>query len=132
MIFLDTSYINGLIIRNDSYENFSENIRPILQKEAKVTNVIVLVEVLNSLKPNNFNGDINDIIFCLLNLDIFDWLSAEDYKSAMDLFKYYGGSINYADCTILQSMRKHGITKIASFDSDFDKIKGIQRIGGFT
>ena len=62
MIFLDTSYINGLVIRNDSYENFSENIRPILQKEAKVTNVIVLVEVLNSLKPNNFNGDINDII----------------------------------------------------------------------
>ena len=131
MIFLDTSYINGLIIRNDSYENFSENIRPILQKEAKVTNVIVLVEVLNSLKPNNFNGDINDIIFYLLNLDIFDWLSTEDYKSAMELFKYYGGSINYAHCTILQSMQKHGITKIVSFDSDFDKVKGIQRIGGF-
>ncbi|WP_405269806.1 type II toxin-antitoxin system VapC family toxin [Methanobrevibacter sp.] len=131
MIFLDTSYINGLVIRNDSYENFSENSRPILQKEAIVTNIIVLVEVLNSLKPNNFNGNINDIIFCLLNLDIFDWLSDEDYKSAMELFKYYGGSINYADCTILQSMQKHGITKIASFDSDFDKIKGIKRIGGF-
>ena len=132
MIFLDTSYINGLVLRNDSYKNLSESIRPILQKEAKVTNITVLVEVLNSLKPNNFNGDIKEIIFHLLNLDTFDWLSAEDYKSSMELFRYYGGSVNYADCTILQSMQKHGITRIASFDSDFDKIKGIQRIGGFS
>lgn len=131
MIFLDTSYINGLILRRDSYKNYSECIRPILEKEAKVTNITVLVEVLNSIKPNNFKGNIREIIFHLLNLDEFDGLSADDYKSAMVLFRYYGGSVNYADCTILQSMQKYGITRIASFDSDFDKIKGIQRIGRF-
>ena len=53
----------------------------------------------------------------------------DDYKEACVLFRYYGGSINFADCTILQSMQNHEITRIASFDKDFDKIKGIQRIG---
>ncbi len=65
-----------------------------MKNETKATNITVLVEVLNSLKPYNFNWDISDIICCFLNLDAFDWLSSEDYKSAMDLFKYYGGSIN--------------------------------------
>ena len=131
MIFLDTSYIKGLILKNDSYQIFSENIKPILETETKATNITVLVEVLNSLKPNNFNGDIREIIFQLLNLDTFDWLTAEDYNSAMEVFNYYGGSVNYADCTILQSMQNHGISRIVSFDSDFDRIRGIKRISGF-
>ena len=98
------------------------------ETETKATNITVLVEVLNSLKPNNFNGDIREIIFQLLNLDTFDWLTAEDYNSAMDLFNYYGGSVNYADCTILQSMQNHGISRIVSFDSDFDRIRGFSRV----
>lgn len=61
----------------------------------------------------------------------FDFLKVDDYQNAFGLFKYYNRSINYADCTILQSMQNHGITRIVSFDSDFDKIKGIQRITGF-
>ena len=49
MIFLDTNYINGLIIKRDSYNDFSRNIKPFLEKETKATNITVLVEFLNSL-----------------------------------------------------------------------------------
>ena len=131
MIFLDTNYINGLIIKRDSHNAFSKNIRPFLAKEAKATNITVLVEVLNSLKVNNFNGNFDAIIAKLVNLDVFDYLSVEDYQKAMDLCKFYNFSINFSDCIILVSMEKHRINKIVTNDSDFDKIKGIQRIGGF-
>ena len=131
MIFLDTNYINGLIIKRDSHNNFSKNIRPFLENETKAINITVLVEVLNSLKANNFNGNFDAILSELVNLDIFDYLSVEDYQKAMDLCKFYNFSINFSDCTILVSMEKHGINKIVSNDSDFDKIKGIQRISGF-
>ena len=132
MIFLDTNYINGLIIKRNSCNNFSKNIRPFLKNETKATNITVLVEVLNSLKANNFKGSFDGIVKELVNLDIFDYLSVEDYQKAMELCKFYNFSINFADCTILVSMEKHKINKIVTNDSDFDKIGGIRRISGFS
>ena len=131
MIFLDTNYINGLIIKRDSYNDFSRNIKPFLDKETKTTNITVLVEVLNSLKLNNFNGSFEGILHELSHLDVFDYLSIEDDRKAMRLYKFYNFSINFSDCTILVSMQKHGISKIITTDSDFDKIRGIPRISGF-
>ena len=131
MIFLDTSYIIGLIIKNDRYCNISSDIRSNLKNEAKITNITVLIEVLNSLNKYNFHGDVGELVKYLLSCNIFHFLTFEDYQIAINLFRYYDGGINFSDCTILESMQKHGITRIASFDSDFDKIKGIQRIGGF-
>ncbi|MBQ2653831.1 MAG: type II toxin-antitoxin system VapC family toxin [Methanobrevibacter sp.] len=131
MIFLDTTYINGLILKNDVHSKLSKSIEPFLEKESKITNVTVLVEVLNSVNRYNFFGNVDDLRNYLLNMNVFDFLTVDDYQKAFGLFKYYNKSINYADCTILQSMQNHGITKIVSFDSDFDKIKGIQRIVGF-
>lgn len=40
----------------------------------------------------------------------------------------FGKSINFSDCTIVNSMIKHSITRIVSFDSDFDKIGAFERI----
>ena len=131
MIFLDTSYINGLILKNDSYQEISNQLQYFLKNETKATNITVLVEVLNSINQNNFRGSIEDLINHLLDFQVFDFLTISDYESARILFNYYNRSINFSDCTILQSMQNHGITRIASFDSDFDKIKGIQRISGF-
>lgn len=130
MIFLDSSYIKGLIIKKDSYKDFSNYIKPFLRNETKVINITVIVEVLNSLRKNNYKGNIEDIIGELCNVDILDLLSKDDYKKAMEKFRFYNGSINFADCTILVSMEKNGITRIVTTDSDFAKIKGLHRIGG--
>lgn len=110
---------------------FSQSVKEFLKNESKATNITVLVEVLNSLKPYNFIGDVDEVIRQLINLDVFDFLSSEDYQKAMELCKFYNFSINFSDCTILVSMQKHGISRIVTNDSDFDKIKGIKRIGGF-
>lgn len=130
MIFLDTSYIIGLIIKNDRYCNISNDIKSNLKNEAKITNITVLIEILNSLNKYNFHGDVGELVKYLWSGNIFHFLTFDDYLIAINLFKYYDGGINFSDCTILESMQKHGITRIASFDSDFDKIRGIQRIGG--
>ena len=79
MIFLDTSYINSLIIKNDPYRRYAKNIQPLLEKEAKITNITVLIEVLNSISPYNFFGDVVELKDYLLNLHDFDFLTDEDY-----------------------------------------------------
>ena len=128
MIFLDTSYINSLIIKNDPYRQYAKNIQPLLETEAKITNITVLIEVFNSISPYNFFGDVNELKNYLLNIYDFDFLTEEDYERAFEFFNYYNRSVNFSDCTILVSMQKHGIGRIASFDADFDKISGFERI----
>ena len=129
MIFLDSSYIKGLLIKRDSHKEFSNNIKPFLVNETKAINITVLVEVLNSLKKNNYQGNVDKIIHDC-NLDVFDWLTLEDYKAAVEKFKFYGGAINFSDCTILVTMEKYGITRIVTTDSCFSKIKGLRVVSG--
>lgn len=111
MIFLDTSYINGLIINNDSYATVSRNMKPFLENETKVTNVTVLIEVLNSIDKYNFLGDLDDLKHQILSLNIFDFLTDEDYEKSFELFKFYNKSINFSDCTILHTMQNYGIRR---------------------
>lgn len=68
------------------------------------------------------------MINSLLKIDNIHYLNEEDYKKSIELFKFYNKSINFSDCTILSTMLKNNIRNIVSFDSDFDKIKNIQRI----
>lgn len=131
MIFLDTTYIIGLLIKKDSYHNISKNIESLIVDEKKVINITVLQEVLNSLNKINYPGDVSNLVEALFSLDKMEYLSENDYEECLELFKYYDKSINFSDCTILQTMQKNNISNIVSFDSDFDKIKGINRICGF-
>ena len=84
MIFLDSSYIKGLILKNDDYNHLSKKIKPYLKHEAKVINTTVLVEVLNAIKANNYNQDLNELISSLVNLDIFDFLLMDDYEKSLE------------------------------------------------
>ena len=117
-----------MIIKRDSHKEFSNSIKPFLKKETKAINVTVFLEVLNALRRNNYQGDIDEIIQELCNLDVFDRLTCEDYRIALEKFRFYNGSVNFADCTILVTMEKYGITRIVTTDSDFAKIKGLRRI----
>ncbi|MGL6297635.1 MAG: PIN domain-containing protein, partial [Methanobacteriaceae archaeon] len=50
------------------------------------------------------------------------------YDKAITTFIHYDGTIGYADCVNIEIMKELGISKIASFDADFDKVDGILRI----
>lgn len=132
MIFLDSSYIIGLLIKSDDFHIQAHQLRPVIEYEKIIINNTVLTEVMNSLKSQN------NVPNHLLNLDrIYDflsdsigveYLSKEDYKAAKEIMKQFNESINFSDCTILRTMQNNNINEIVSFDSDFDKIRGLKRI----
>jgi len=127
MIFLDSTYLIGLILKNDSLYYKSHLLKPYLDDENKIINNTVFNEVLNSVTSNNSNYDLNHIKKLLLSFNI-DFLTSDDYLDSFDIFEYYNFSVNFSDCTILNTMQNYNINQIASFDSDFDKIKGVKRI----
>ncbi len=87
-------------------------------------NSTVLNETLNAFtgKGGKLGKDLfNEII------EMFDieYLTDEGYNDAMEIYLSYDSTINYSDCTILATMFKNGVNKIATFDSDFEKVRGL-------
>ncbi len=128
MMFLDSSFIISLLGSKETNHQKAKRIyeKYVSLEQFKVINGVVLAETLNQsrkcqLKPYKIYSALEQdtTIICV---------KKEDYKYALDLNRYYNNSINFKDCLILKSMIDHNITKIISFDTDFDKIAGIERI----
>ena len=128
MIFLDSSYLKGLIHNKDSYHHDALRIRDFMGdlNETTVINTTVLVETLNwSVKINTFAKKMYDEIKKenrIVNL------TYDDYLEALKINCWFGNSINYSDCTIINTMFSMGISRIATFDDDFRKVSSIEVI----
>lgn len=126
MIFVDSSYLIARLITNDKYHERAIELENELS-EKRVINNTVLNETLNAFTKSG-GTSVKELFDKLTNIHEVVYLSSDDYEQAADLFKYYDSSINFSDCTILQSMHKFGINKIVSFDDDFSKVKGLSII----
>ena len=56
------------------------------------------------------------------------FVDAELLDEAMALHLQYDGTLSVADCASVALMSRKGIGEIVSFDSDFDKVRGIRRV----
>lgn len=126
MIFLDSSYLIALMLKQDRNYKKASDLKTTIFNERIIINNAVLSEVLNSFnKYNSLNLEHN--ANNMFKFDI-DYLIEDDYKKALTYYRYYNTAINFSDCTILVTMNKYNTDKIVSFDSDFNKIKGIINI----
>ncbi|MBE6494285.1 MAG: type II toxin-antitoxin system VapC family toxin [Methanosphaera stadtmanae] len=128
MLFIDTCYLLSLINENEKNHTNSQIILEYINEEETLINSTVLLEMLNRLKNRRYEKYRNVIIDLLYNMDNIHYLTTEDYDNALNTCKYYDFSINFSDCTIIETMKHYNVTNIVSFDSDFDKANGIQRI----
>ena len=128
MFFLDTSYFEALMNTKDINHENSLRIKDYIDvsNEQTVINTTVLVETLNrSVKTNILAEKMFDTLKA--NHQIIN-LTSKDYLNSLNINKYFGNSINYSDCTIVQTMIEMSITNIVTFDSDFKKIDGFNVI----
>lgn len=123
MIFIDTTFLIALLFKTDPLHEKALIIADSIN-ERKVINNTVLCETLNSFSGKG--GKIGKELYSVIN-EMFDikYLDFSDYGMAMDIYLNYDSSINYSDCTILTTMFQNKINKIATFDSHFEKIKGL-------
>lgn len=126
MIFLDSSYLIALMLKQDRNYKKASDLKTTIFNERIIINNTVLSEVLNSFNKYN-SPNLEHNVNNMFKFDI-DYLTEEDYKKALTYYRYYNTAINFSDCTILVTMNKYNTDKIVSFDSDFNKIKGIINI----
>lgn len=89
--------------------------------EKTVINTTVLLETLN--KSAGTKNQVMKIYNRLNDKSKIIYLTYEDYIESLKINLWFSNSINYSDCTILNTMMNMGISKIVSFDSDFKKIE---------
>lgn len=126
MIFLDSSYLIALMLKQDRNYKKASDLKTTIFNERIIINNTVLSEVLNSFNKYN-SPNLEHNVNNMFKFDM-DYLTEDDYKKALTYYRYYNTAINFSDCTILVTMNKYNTDKIVSFDSDFNKIKGIINI----
>lgn len=128
MLFIDTCYLLSLINVKAINHEKAQLLSQYIHEEETLINSTVLLEMLNRLKKKRYEKHRDTIIDLLYDMDNIHYLTTEDYNNALNICKQYSFSINYSDCTILETMRQFNVTNIVSFDSDFDKTNEIRRI----
>ena len=126
MIFVDTSFLLSLLLKSDVNHYKALELSDTIN-ENKMINSTVLTETFNAF--NGVGGKTGVSLYDNFKemFDI-DFLTLQDYDDAMDIYLAYDSSINFSDCIILKTMQKFNLSKIATFDSDFKKIKGLDII----
>ncbi|AWX31649.1 type II toxin-antitoxin system VapC family toxin [Methanosphaera sp. BMS] len=127
MIFIDSSFLISLLTENEKRNQHSVELSKNIT-EHRVINNLVLSETLNGIRRYNKRVDLNTIYELITQIFDIDYLGQEDYSEAVNRYNYYNGAINYSDCLILKNMEDRNINKILSYDTDFDKVKGIRRV----
>ncbi len=128
MLFIDTCYLLSLINVMENNHEKAVQLLGYIDEEETLINSTVLLEMLNRLKKKRYEKYRDTIIDLIYNMDNIHYLTTEDYNKSLNICKDYDFSINFSDCTILESMKQFNVAHIVSFDSDFDKANNIKRI----
>lgn len=127
MIFLDTSYLFALNVPDDSNHKRAVEIAGGINEETRISEQ-VFSELITLMAVRGNGGIALEVGKKILSSDIAVVNTVRgDLKEALEIVGKYEG-LSFCDATSVCIMRKFGVSKIASFDSDFDKIKEIKRI----
>jgi Predicted nucleic acid-binding protein, contains PIN domain len=128
LIFIDASFFIAASIKKDQWHTRVLEILPEVTKQDKMTSIVVLSEavtMVGSLAGGKMGARLYNYIIDNHEVKFID----KDLSTqAMNFFLKYDGVLSFADSVSLELMKQGKVDTIASFDSDFDKVKGIVRI----
>lgn len=126
-VFLDTNFIVGLFVDNDTWHENAEKLYYKYEKEEMYLSKLVIAEAITLMKLHLEAKEIREIYYNLpYYFKIVD--DSNYYDEAMELFVKYDGTISFFDAMYMTIMKNNKIYEIISFDNDFDNKEEIVRI----
>ena len=127
MYFLDTTFIVALFVSNDQWHQKAVEIFEKIKLDEFIISKLVFAETITVLKNKLNTKEIREIYRTLPKIvNVID--DYEFFDDAMEIFVKYDSKISFFDSMYIYLMKKENITEIISFDSDFDRVNGINRI----
>ncbi len=127
MIAGDASYFVALADGKDRWHADAERIRRTVPQEFLVSDLVVAEAV--TIVGGRRGGKAAQILYEYF-VDAADIAFVEEalLNEAMVLHLQHDGRLSVSDCVSVALMGRRGIRDIVSFDSDFDRVRGIRRI----
>jgi len=127
LIFVDSSYF---IARADKADRWHE--RALKIAEGMLTNAMisdyVVLEAVTVIGRRGGGRAGTDLYEYLINNFQVVYVNEDILRQGMEIYLKYDAALSVADVASIEVMRKRGIKKIVSFDTDFDKVPGISRV----
>jgi predicted nucleic-acid-binding protein len=126
MLAIDTNILVRLIVRDDAVQARTAELA--VTKGAWVSQ-LVLAETLWVLDAvyELSREKIATAVDMLLNHDVITVQDADVIQLALEHFRARGG-VDFSDCLVLEIARKAGHLPLATFDRDFAKLEGVERL----
>lgn len=129
MIMLDTSFVIAYFNTRDQNHRLALNTAKILDhqnRELYITDYLfgeIVTVSLVRLKNLNKATYVGKIMLEYCNLIYVD---KDLFEQAWKIFSEQNLRLSFVDCTTVATMKSQKIQKIATFDSDFNYVKGIE------
>jgi predicted nucleic acid-binding protein len=127
MIFVDANFIIALASKIDQWHTPAVKLLPRVKKEERITSEPVVSEII-TLIGSLHGGKAAMNIYNYIKDNYTVYKDDGLFDEIMQDFLKYDGTLSFADSSAITIMGKLNITKIVSFDSDFDKVDNIVRI----
>jgi len=127
MIFADSSYFIAIAREKDRWHEDALRVSEKIRESLLISELVISesITMVGSFEGGKAGKTLYE--YFIDNCRI-EFINQEMMEKAVDTFLKYDGSISLADASSIEIMKKHGIKKIISFDSDFDKVKHIDRL----
>ena len=128
MIFVDSSYFIAVANREDRWHGDAKRLMRRLEREDLLTSDLVLSEAVTgvgSVLGGKAGKEAYDVIVDNCSVEL---ATGERRAHAITMFLHYDGALSFADAVSIVLMQEMGTQAIASFDGDFDKVRGIERL----
>ncbi|MCL2116506.1 MAG: PIN domain-containing protein, partial [Methanobrevibacter sp.] len=113
---------------NDRWHEKSLRLAGLIKNRKKVISNLVISETVTII-GNLCGAKAGNISYnhLIKNYNVIYDNKNRSYAS-MKIYLKYGDFLSFSDCLSLHIMEEQNITEIASFDRNFDKVKGILRL----
>jgi len=126
-VFIDTSYIVGLTDRKDQWHEDARRVARRVVKHPKLTNLVVVeaVTIVGTRSGGTAARTLYD--YFVDECDVI-FVDRTLLNSAVVQHTRFNGTLSMADCATVAAMTRDSDADVVSFDSDFDKVVGLNRM----
>ncbi len=128
MIFVDSSYFIAVANRTDRWHGDAKRLMRRLEHEDLLTSDLVVSEAVTGV-GSVLGGKAGKAAYdVIVDNCAVEPASMERCARAITTFLHYDGTLSFADAISIILMQELGTRGIASFDSGFDSVRGIERL----
>ncbi|MDR2623721.1 MAG: PIN domain-containing protein [Methanobrevibacter sp.] len=128
MILVDSTFFTAIVNKKDKWHNDSLKVAKKIVNNDKIVSNLIISESITNIASLLGDKIAKDVYYNIKDNYIIFEENRQIYDNTIHMLLHYDGVLSYADCLSLEIMRNLHINEIASFDTDFDKVKGIIRI----